>query len=226
MRRGSIGLVAGLVALVAFSIPVPPASAACGGTQHFRAKKRRVPGRPPLAIGDSVMLGAVDELAAAGFEVDVRGCRQMSEGVRTIAAHKRHGLPDVVVVALGANLNIKPSEIRRALRILGPSRTLALVTPREDGGGSGSDARVVRRAGRRHPGRVKVLDWVAYSAGHGGWFAGDGLHLGPGGARGFTRLLSRAFRFAAPLKTRWKRLGLGPADDSVSPGRAASQSGP
>jgi hypothetical protein len=217
MRRGSIVLLAGLLAVVSCWISVAPASAGCGGTQHFRAKKRRVPGRPPLAIGDSVMLGAADELASEGFEVDVRGCRQMSEGLGLIAARRRHrSLPPVVVVALGANWVIKATEIRKTVHLLGRDRTLALVTPREEGGGSGSDARVVRAAGRRYRERVKVLDWVAYSAGHGGWFGGDGLHLGPGGARGFARLLSRAFRFVIPLKDRWMDLGGGPSSDSVS----------
>jgi hypothetical protein len=103
--------------------------------------------------------------------------------VRTIASHKRRGLPDLLVVALGANWVIEPSDVRGMLHVLGPSRTLVLVTPREDGGGSGSDARLVRRAGRRHPGRLRVLDWVAYSAGHDGWFGEDGLHLGPAGSR-------------------------------------------
>ena len=214
MRRRSIWLVAGLLVLCSLSVAAP-ADAACGGTKHFRARKHRVPGRPPLAIGDSVMLGAAHELAAEGFEVDVRGCRQMRHGVRTIAAHKRRGLPDVVVVALGANWIIESPDIGRMLHVLGPTRTLVLVTPREDGGGSGSDARVVRGAGRRHPGRVRVLDWVAYSSGHAGWFAGDGLHLGPAGARGLARLLSRAFDFVVPLKTRWKRLARGPSNDSV-----------
>jgi hypothetical protein len=57
---------------------------------------------------------------------------------------------------------------RDALEVLGRRHTLALVTPRESGGGASSDARVVRSAGRRYPERVTVLDWVAYSAGHAG----------------------------------------------------------
>jgi hypothetical protein len=215
MRRRSIWLVAGLLAFCWLSIAAP-AQAACGGTRHFAARKHKMPGRPPLAIGDSVMLSAAHELTAEGFEVDVRGCRRMDQAVGTIAAHKRHGLPDVVVVALGANWVIEPSDVRRMLHVLGPSRTLVLVTPREDGGGSGSDARIVRRAGRRHPGWLRVLDWVAYSSGHGGWFGDDGLHLGPAGARALARLLSRAFGFAVPLKTRWKRLARAPSVDSVS----------
>jgi hypothetical protein len=47
----------------------------------------------------------------------------------------------------------------------------------------------VRTAGRRWPNRVRVIDWVSYSAGRSGWFAGDGIHLGAAGASGMARLL-------------------------------------
>ena len=46
----------------------------------------------------------------------------------------------LVVVALGANWNIQSPDIGRMVHVLGPTWTLVLVTPREDGGGSGSDA--------------------------------------------------------------------------------------
>jgi hypothetical protein len=176
-----------------------PAAAECGGVQRFAAQRDRAPGPPPLAVGDSVMLGAGEELAAAGFDVDARGCRQMSEGLDVLAA-RGGSLPNVVVVALGANWTIERSEIRRALMILGPSRVLGLVTPRDYGNSAGPDTRTIRAAGRRWPARVKVLDWVTYSVGHPEWFYGDGLHLAPGGQRAFTRLLSRAFSFTRPLQ--------------------------
>src|SRR6478736_2942713 len=51
----------------------------CGGVQRFAPGRRAIPGRAPLAIGDSVLLGAAPAVAARGYEVDVRGCRQMSE---------------------------------------------------------------------------------------------------------------------------------------------------
>jgi hypothetical protein len=174
-----------------------PAQAACGGVEHFSPTKLRRPGRAPLAIGDSVMLGAAHELAGAGFEVDVHGCRQMGEGLGVIAARERAGtLPDVVVVALGTNWTISTSEIRTALHVLGPARVLGMVTPREAGGGASSDQAVIRAAGQRWPVRVKVLDWVAYSSGH-DW-TWDGMHLKPEGAAAFTRLLSRAFGWPLP----------------------------
>jgi hypothetical protein len=208
--------------LVALAVGAEPATAACGGVKHANPTRDRVPGdaRPPLAIGDSVMLGAVDEMAYAGFEVNVRGCRQMSEGVRLIAARRRaRTLPRVVLVLLGANWEIYPHEIRTALRLLGPDRVLTLLTPFESGGGSGSDARVVRAAGRRHPVRVVVLDWVAYAAGHPDWLGEDGLHLGPGGAAGLARLSSRVVPLAAaPTEADWTQTepvpgvtGFGPA---------------
>ena len=197
-----------------------PAMAACGGTKYFHARKHVVRGRPPLAIGDSVMLGAAKNLAGAGFDVDVHGCRQMGEGLRVMAARRRAGtLPSVVVVALGSNWVISSAEIHRALHIVGRHRLLGLVTPREEGGGSGSDAAVIRRAGRHHPDRIKVLDWVRYSAGHRGWFAPDGLHLGPGGAAGLTRLLLRVIPRVHPRRGPWSGGGrVGPLGFTVRRG--------
>jgi hypothetical protein len=172
----------------------PAAEAACGGVQHFAPTKLRRPGPPPLAVGDSVMLGAAPQLRRRGFEIDVRGCRQMSEGLQLLSARK--SLPQVVVIALGTNWTVSTSQIRAALRILGPNRVLGLVTPPEVGGVASSDQRVMRAAGRRWRLRVKVLDWVAYSSGH-AW-TWDGMHLRPDGAVAYARLLSRAFRWPIP----------------------------
>jgi hypothetical protein len=171
----------------------PAAQAACGGVQHFSPSKLRRAGPPPLAVGDSVMLGAAQQLRRRGFEVDVRGCRQMSEGLRVIASRP---LPDVVVIGLGTNWTVTTSQIRAALRILGPNRVLGLITPPEVGGVASSDQRVMRAAGRRWRLRVKVVDWVAYSAGH-AW-TWDGMHLRPEGASAYAKLLSRAFKWPLP----------------------------
>ena len=55
---------------------------------------------------------------------------------------------------------------------------------------------MIRNAGRRYPTRVKVLDWVRYSAGQGSWFQPDGLHLTFSGARAFGRLLAKLIPLA------------------------------
>ncbi len=198
------GCAALLPVLLLLLSQAPPAYAGCGGVVTARPT-RDLPGRAPLVIGDSVLLGAVDHAAGAGYRVNARGCRQMSEGLDVMRALRRaRRLPPFAVVFLGANLSIGPAEVAEALRIVGPRRSLGLVTPRETGGVSGSDARVVRAAGRRHPDRILVLDWVAYSAGHPSWFASDGLHLGPGGAAGFARLLRRGYLDAYPLRGRFR----------------------
>ena len=192
-----------LCAVLFLGMPAP-AEAGCGGVVKAGATTN-LPGRTPLVIGDSVLLGAVDHAAAAGYRVDTRGCRQMSEGLDVMRAYRRAGrLPPFVAVFLGANLTISPAEVREALRIAGPRRKLGLVTPRETGGVAGSDAAVIRAAGRRHPKRVVVLDWVAYSAGRSSWFGSDGLHLGHGGADGLARLLRRGYLDAYPLRGRFR----------------------
>ena len=147
------------------------------------------------------MLGAVERLVAAGFEVDARGCRQMADGVKLLAARGRRGaLPGIVVVALGTNWIITTAQIRQTLRILGPGRVLGLVVPRELASARTPNRRNIRAASRRWPDRVKVLDWVRYSSGRASWFAGDGLHLAPAGARAFTRLLSTAFEWSVSAR--------------------------
>jgi len=183
-----------VLAALALSLGLGAGAAhACGDVKHAAASKRSGGARAPLVIGDSVLLGAVRQVAAAGLEVDTRGCRQMGEGLKLIAKRRRaHTLPGVVVLALGTNGSIRLRDIRAALRSIGRERVLGLVTPRELGGGSGADARVIRAAGRRFGRRVLVLDWVRFSRGHGGWFAGDGIHLGAAGAAGMARLLRRA----------------------------------
>jgi hypothetical protein len=201
VRLGGPAIIVVLLALVFAA----PAVAECGGVQRFAAQRDRAPGPPPLAIGDSVMLGAAEELAAEGFEVDTRGCRMMSEGLQVLAA-RGGSLPGIVVVALGSNWTVETSQIRQALRILGRDRVLVLVTPRDYGNSAGPDTHRMRAAARRWPNRVKLLDWVAYSVGHPEWFYGDGLHLAPGGQRAFARLLNRAFKFARPLEARLSRV--------------------
>jgi hypothetical protein len=150
---------------------------------------------PPLAVGDSIMLGAFDSLRARGFEVDVRGCRQMSEGLSVLRARRR-SLPRFVVVGLGTNWTVTLDQVRQALRIVGRERVLGLVTPREVGGSRSSDQAAMREAGRRWPNRVRVIDWVRRSAGHSDWFYSDGLHLTPKGARAMARLIRGALSSA------------------------------
>ena len=167
--------------------------------QTATAQHWHKPYRPPLAIGDSTMLLALPQLAAAGFDVNAHGCRQFGEALALLSglAHA-HLLPHLVVIALGGDGSVTSADVAETLQILGRGRELVLVTPRELGGGSGSDAETVRASGRARPSQIHVLDWVRESEGHSAWFQPDGLHLTFSGADAFTRFLRHAFAYAAP----------------------------
>lgn len=186
------------VLLTAALLALPgSATAACGGVQSAPAKRNLVKGPEPLAIGDSVMLLAVNRLARRGFNVNAQGCRRWSHGHAILAQRKRRGrLPRLVVMALGTNWSITRRDIGRTRRLLGPNRVLGLVTPREPGGSYG-DAKRVRAAARAHSHNLKLLDWVRLSRGHSSWFGGDGIHLTWTGVKNYVQLFRGALRFAS-----------------------------
>jgi hypothetical protein len=81
--------------------------------------------------------------------------------------------------------------------VLGPTRVLGLVTPRESGGGAVFDAVTMRQAAKQNPRQIVLLDWIKYSRGHDGWFQPDGTHLTiPRGSRAFAAFLAKAIRFS------------------------------
>jgi hypothetical protein len=191
-------LAAALAAVLLAPRPAAAFDPACGGVESAKARKNPNPGgRPPLAIGDSTMLLALPNLTGEGYTVNAHGCRQIGEGLALLRELKRQGrLPHLVVIALGADASISTGQLGVAFNLLGGKRVLGLVTPRELGGGTSSDADAVRAAAKRHPRRAVLLDWVAYSAGHPDWFQPDGLHLTLSGAKAFARLFRQALPYA------------------------------
>jgi hypothetical protein len=177
------------------SLVVPAAaSAQCGDEIHRQPASDLGDGPAPLAIGDSVMLGAIEPIRRAGFEVDAAGCRLWSQGLELLKARARDdSLPDLVVIGLGTNWSVSTDDIHAALSAIGPDRVLGLITPRELGGDSSSDQVVIRQAAERWPDRVEVIDWAAASEGRDDeWVYDDGVHLRPAGARALAGLMREA----------------------------------
>jgi hypothetical protein len=189
-------LLAGIAAVVLLAPAT--ASAGCGGTEVAKPRKQVNPkGQAPLVLGDSVMLLALRSLARIGYLADAKGCRYYTQGINRIKHYKHEGkLGHLVVMGFGADYNVTKHYIDRTLRIIGPKRVLALIVPRELGGGTSSDADHVRAAYHRHTGRIMLLDWVGYSKGHGEWFQPDGLHLTYSGAAAYTKLIGKSLRYA------------------------------
>lgn len=144
-----------------------------------------------------MLLGAAHEVARKGFEVDAREGRFMRNALKVLHHLRRDDRhPPVVVVAIGTNMPATAAEIRQALALLRRDQTLAFVTPKRSWAGLPSGA--LFAAHRRHPHRIRVLDWLSFSAGRDAWFYGDGTHLRPSGARAYARLLARALRWIGP----------------------------
>lgn len=183
---------------------------ACGEQTIATAKHAQAAARgAPLVIGDSTMILAAPTLGRLGMTTDAHGCRQFDQGVAILSARRHaHALHPYAVLALGANGAVGDRQIRRALGVMGRDRVLGLVTPRNDA----STVAAMRRAADAHPDRVVLIDWARYSARHGGWFAGDGLHVDYGGAAAYAAFIRRESDPMMPPDPRHLHLGDGVGD--------------
>jgi hypothetical protein len=146
------------------------------------------------AIGDSVMLGARTQLQNRGFIVDAKTSRQFSDAVSIVKRKAASGvLRRKVIIHLGTNgILIQASECDKISRYAGSKRRVYLVTVT----GPTSHPRIrkaqnirLHACADRHA-NTRLIDWYAYSRGHGAWFW-DGMHLTPKGRLAYTALLDR-----------------------------------
>ena len=93
-----------------------------------------LPPPPPMAaFGESVMLGAINQLQAGGFTVDARENRQADEMVADIEAAKANGrLGQVVVVQVGTNGTVTDREIESIIAAMPPDTRLYFMTVKAD----------------------------------------------------------------------------------------------
>ncbi len=135
-------------------------------------------GFPLVALGDSVMLGAAEELQARGFQVDAVQSRQMKSFVPTMAAMRDNGVfGSVVVVHLGTNGGFTQETLDSMLATLADVPVVLLVTGKADRGWIAGNNDLLRAVPATHP-NVTVLDWQAVSqACEGRCFYDDGIHL-------------------------------------------------
>jgi hypothetical protein len=144
-----------------------------------------------LGIGDSVMLGAREELHARGFGiVDAVTSRQFYSAASRVRYWKGAGkLPKNVVIHLGNNGIVLRSDCSHAVQAAGRRRVF-LVTLKVPRSWRIVDNRRLRRCARRF-GNAYLVDWYRHSHDHPGWFAKDGYHLTRSGATAYAGLISR-----------------------------------
>jgi len=154
------------------------------------------PSLPPvagrvLAVGDSVMLGAVPNLQALGtVEVDAAVSRQFPAGTDILTARYAAGtLGDVVVVHLGDNGLITGAQFDQMMSVLAGVQRVVFVNLKLPRDWEGPNNALLAAKAAQY-GNAVVADWYAVSSSHPEYFLDDGLHLKPEGAQAYASLLA------------------------------------
>lgn len=144
------------------------------------------------AIGDSVMLGAVDALQRAieGIEVDAALNRQMADALNILRQRASSSqLGDVVVVHIGTNGSVTGAQLDELMQILNGVTRVVLVNDKVARAWEGPNNTVMTDGIQRYPNAV-LVDWHAASGGQPLLFWDDGIHLRPAGAAFYAALIA------------------------------------
>lgn len=150
------------------------------------------------AVGDSVMLGAVDALQQEIPNlalVDVQGSRQPPAAIDILRRRRAVGqLGDVVVVHVGNNGPFVAEQFDEMMRALAGMRKVLVVNATVPAGVPDPIAvpnnAVLAAAVRRYPKNAVLVDWQAESASHPEFFGEDGVHLTSQGAQAYADLIA------------------------------------
>jgi len=145
-----------------------------------------------LGIGDSVMLGAKQELHARGFGiVDAVVSRQFYAAPSRVIYWKRRGrLPENVVIHLGNNGIVELSDCAHAVQAAGSHRHVFLVTLKVPRSWRALDNHRLHICAGRFA-NAYLINWYGKSHDHPGWFARDGYHLTASGRTAYASLVAR-----------------------------------
>jgi hypothetical protein len=164
----------------------------CAAAASASPKEARAPIRPgKIGIGDSVMLGAKQELRARGFaRVDAVVSRQFYSANDVINYWKRRGrLPKRVIVHLGNNGLIHGSDCDAAVRAAGAHRIVYFVNLKIPRPHRVPSNHALAACAHRHA-NAHVINWFGYSHTHSAWFYHDGYHLTPAGQIAYATFVS------------------------------------
>jgi hypothetical protein len=149
-------------------------------------------GFPLVALGDSVMLGAAEELQARGFQVDALVSRQMKDFVPVMAGMRDTGVfGSVVVIHLGTNGGFSQETLDAMLATVADVPVVILMTGKADRGWIAGNNDKLRAVPATYP-NVTVIDWEALAplcAGR--CLYDDGIHLTQSGQNYYTDLIGK-----------------------------------
>ena len=178
---------------------------------------------PPriVALGDSVMIGAKEKLAARlgpGFSMSAEVGRQADEFVAIAQRLKREGhRPDAMIVQMGNNGPLYSDEMEALRKATSEVGELFLVNDHAPVSWVEESNHALAEAARDWP-HTSLIDWKPVAESHEGllW---DGIHLTPAGAGVYARLVSAAVHAGVRFPARPAR----PAKEPVRRGAKISR---
>jgi peptidoglycan/LPS O-acetylase OafA/YrhL len=179
--------------------PAPSPGSRPAGPSDGPAKKSPAPARRPpriIALGDSVMIGARDRLAARlgpGFSMSARVGRQADEFVAIVQRLRRQGhSPDALIIQMGNNGPLYGEQMEAIQRATSKVGHLFLINDQAPVSWVDESNNALAEAGRDWP-HTSVIDWKS-AAESGQGLLWDDIHLTPAGAAVYARLVSAAVR--------------------------------
>jgi peptidoglycan/LPS O-acetylase OafA/YrhL len=160
-------------------------------------------GKPPriVAFGDSVMIGAKEKLATRlgpRFSMNARVGRQADEFVDLARRLKRSGSRiDALIIQMGDNGPLYGDEMEALRRATSEVSELFLINDHAPVSWVDESNHALAEADATWP-HTTLIDWGSVAAAHENllW---DGIHLTPGGAGVYTRLIAHAVRSASTI---------------------------
>jgi hypothetical protein len=143
-----------------------------------------------VAVGDSVMLGASGALRQAmpGINVDAKVGRQFDRMLDIVQWDVSNGkVPGPLIIHAGTNGTFSDEDLDRLFEMAG-NRRVMLVNAKVERPWQDLVNERMAAAAERHANAV-LVDWHKLSEDHPDWFAPDGAHLRPAGARAFANLI-------------------------------------
>ncbi len=142
--------------------------------------------RPPIAVGESVMLGAVPQLQAGGFTVYAEVSKQGGWVAQVVGQLRAGGqVGDTIVIQTGTNGPVEQATYDEIMSYLPPEAVpkVVFLTVHADRGWIAGNNELIHGLQGRYP-NVIVLEWDAFvTQGLVPGMAGDGIHLGTNAAK-------------------------------------------
>jgi peptidoglycan/LPS O-acetylase OafA/YrhL len=176
-------------------VPTGPDRISAGGGAGNRGRAASSPPSPRIvALGDSVMIGAKDKLAARlgpGFSMSAEVGRQAGDFVAIAQRLKREGHhPQALIIQMGNNGPLYGDEMEDLRKATSEVGQLFLIDDHAPVSWVGESNHALAEAARDWP-HTTMIDWKPVADSHEDllW---DGIHLTPGGAGLYARLVSAA----------------------------------